>query len=110
MGGPSSFAHPCLVGAFMAADRFDFVLRLFERLDDVTARLARVEGDVSEVRRLTHALAERVDQLASSASEVRGAWRTLADVVREYVEGNDAWRARTDERLDRLEAAIAPTP
>ncbi|HMK74241.1 MAG TPA: hypothetical protein VK454_12930 [Myxococcaceae bacterium] len=92
----------------MAADRFDFVLRLLERLDDVTARLARVEGDVSELRRLARAMADTVDQLASSVSEVRGAWRTLADVVREYTEGSDAWRARTDEPLDRLEAAIVP--
>jgi len=92
----------------MAADRFDFVVRLVERLDDVTARLARVEGDVSELRGLARAMADKVDHLASSVSDVRGAWRTLADVVREYAEGDDAWRARTDDRLDRLEAALAP--
>lgn len=94
----------------MAADRFDFVLRLFERLDDVSARLARVEGDVSELRRLTHAVADKVDHLASSVSDVRGAWRTVADVLREYAEGNDAWRTRTDEQLDRLEATLRPAP
>jgi len=92
----------------MAAERYDFVLRLLEQLDDVSARLARVEGDVAELRRLTHAVAEGVDLLASGTSGLRASWRTLADVLRECAEGNDVWRARTDERLDRLEAVLHP--
>jgi hypothetical protein len=96
----------------MPADKTDFVLRLGERLEEASARVSRVESDVLDVRRATHALTRTVDQLSrtvdqmsSSVSELGTACRSMAGVFGEYAEQNDAWRSTTDLRLDRLEAA-----
>lgn len=89
----------------MPMDKSDFVLRLGERLDATTARVGRVESDVLDVKRATHEvkrtveeLSRSVDLLSSSVSELGTAWRSMAGVFGDFAE-------RTDERLDRLEAA-----
>ena len=96
----------------MPTDKTDFVLRRGERLDQTTAHVSRVESDVLDVKRATHEvtrtvdqLSRTVDQLSSSVSELGTAWRSMADVFGDYAERTDTWRATTDQRLDRLEAA-----
>jgi hypothetical protein len=95
-------------GESMPADKSDFILKLSARLDETSEHLSRVEDDVLDVKRATHALANTVDRLSSTvdrlSSTVSGlgpAWRSMAGVVGAFAE-------QTEQRLDRIEAKLDP--